>query len=98
MSGLIKIDLEQLAAYVKGVLNDFSQVAGAFIYGSALDFCRPDSDLDLGLVLEPGIIPDSLEADRLEAEISCALTPVDGHPFDIVILNPREVIFTFRVI
>jgi len=64
----------------------------------SLEACRPDSDLDLGLVLEPGIKPDSLEGDRLEAAIALFLTPVEGHPFDLVLLNPEKPLFAFRVI
>ncbi|NSW81659.1 MAG: nucleotidyltransferase domain-containing protein [Syntrophothermus sp.] len=98
MSQLVRIDLDSVIAKVRTALENFPQVAGAYLFGSALELCRPESDIDVGLVLEPGINPDSFEADRLEAEIALALTPLDGHPFDIVVLNPHNIIFCFEVI
>lgn len=95
---LVKVNLEPVVERVKMVLRDFPQVAGAYLFGSILDPCRTDSDIDLGLVLEPGIKPDSMEGDRLEATIALSLPPVEGHPFDIVLLNPDKPLFVFRVI
>ncbi|MGB9661005.1 MAG: nucleotidyltransferase domain-containing protein [Moorellaceae bacterium] len=98
MPALGKIDLDQVVARVQTVLKNFPQVAGAYLFGSSLDLCRPNSDIDLGLVLEPEIKPDSKEGDKLEADIALYLPPVDGHPFDIVLLDPDKPLFTFRVL
>lgn len=98
MSELVKIDIDSVIAKVRTALENFPQVAGAYLFGSALGLCRPDSDIDVGLVLDRSVVPDSFEADRLEAQIALALTPLDGHPFDIVVLNPNDVIFCFTVI
>ncbi|MGB9904452.1 MAG: nucleotidyltransferase domain-containing protein [Desulfotomaculales bacterium] len=94
---MVKIDLEAVARKVRAALENFPQVAGAYLFGSALGNCRPDSDIDLGLVLEPGTDPESAAGYRLEAEISCLLPPFEGHPFDLFLLNPKKPLFAFKV-
>jgi predicted nucleotidyltransferase len=98
MSELIKVDTDLIVARVCAALKDYPQVAGAYLFGSILELCRPDSDIDLGIVLVAGVKPDSTEGDRLEAAISLRLAPVGGHSFDIVLLNPDKPLFTFKVI
>jgi predicted nucleotidyltransferase len=95
---LIRLNLELIIERIETALRDFPQVAGAYLFGSVLEACRPDSDIDLGLILEPEIKPDSTEGDRLEAAIAFSLPPVEMHPFDLVFLNPEKPIFVFRVI
>lgn len=95
---MVKIDLEPVVELVEEALRGFPQVAGAYLFGSALEACRPDSDLDLGLILEPEIKPDSLEGGRLDAAIVLFLPPVEGRRFDLVLLNPEKPLFVFRVI
>lgn len=98
MGGLVKFDIELIAERVRGVLSSFPQVAGAYLYGSILGDCRPDSDIDLALILEAGIKPDGPEGDRLEAEISMQLPPIGGHSFDLFIINPEKPLFAFKPI
>lgn len=98
MPGLVRVDLEPMIRQVQAVLSGFPQVAGAYLFGSALESCRPDSDIDLGLVLEPEIKPDTKEGDTLAAEVAFSLKPVNGHPFDVVLLDPDKPLFVFRVI
>lgn len=98
MVALIRVDIEPVIKLVQTVLEDFPQAAGAYLFGSILGDCRPDSDIDLGIVLEDGIMPDSLEADRLEASIAMLLPPVEGHVFDIVLINQFKPLFAFKII
>lgn len=95
---LIRLNLEPVIERIETALRNFPQVAGAYLFGSVLEACRPDSDIDLGVILEPGIKPDSMEGDRLEAAIALSLPPVEGRPFDLFLLNPEKPIFVFRVI
>jgi len=95
---LVSVDKEAVIKQVNEVLPHFPQVAAAYFFGSALGLCRPDSDIDLGLVLEEGIDPESAVGARLEGEVVMALRPIEGHPFSVVLLNPCQPIFTFRVI
>lgn len=97
MPELVRIDLEPVIRQVQAVLKEFPQVAGAYLFGSVLEPCRPDSDIDLGLVLEPEIEPDTKAGDILASEVAFALQPVNGHPFDVVLLDPDKPLFVFRV-
>lgn len=98
MAGLVKAKTDLIIERAREVLKGFPQVAGAYIFGSILGDCRPDSDIDLGLILEVGIKPESFEGDRLEAELSMQLPPIGGHAFDVIILNPDKPIFAFKAI
>gem|GEM_PF-377117 len=95
---LVRVELAPLVEKIKKALENFPQVAGAYLFGSVLGPCRPDSDIDLGLILEPGIRPDGAEGYHLEAAMALYLPPFQGHPFDIVLLDPGKPIFVFRVI
>lgn len=97
---LVTVDLKLVEERVRGILPDFPQVAGAYLFGSALGPCRPDSDIDLALVSHPGISArgDPLGRERLEARVVTAMGRLDGHPFDVVVLDPDDAIFSFKAI
>lgn len=99
MDQLVVVDLEQATASVRRSLPGFPSIAGAYLFGSALGACRPDSDIDLGLVLDPDVPePSGWGFAGLEAEIEDALGRVEGHPFDATVLSPRNVLFSFKVV
>ncbi|MDA8065845.1 MAG: nucleotidyltransferase domain-containing protein [Thermaerobacter sp.] len=80
---LVRVDLERVAARVTQVLPRFAEVAGAYLFGSGIGLCRPDSDLDLALILRrPAAHPLQLEG-RVEAQLGS----VDGHPFSVLALG-----------
>lgn len=95
--GLVYIDKDVVTAQVADVLRGFPQIAGAYLFGSALGALRQDSDVDIGLILEDVAMTDKDKA-QLEAGIANSLSPVNGHVFDVVLLNPWNTIFCFRVI
>ncbi|MFZ5592470.1 MAG: nucleotidyltransferase domain-containing protein [Bacillota bacterium] len=94
---LVKTDLPAVAEQVSRVLVDFPQVAAAYIFGSALELSRPDSDIDLGLVLQKDIAPESREAFLLEGQIAARLEPVGGRVFDINFIDPARPILAVRI-
>jgi len=98
MSGLIRIDTAMIAKTVISVLREFQNVAGAFHFGSSLGMCRPDSDIDIALVCIPPEHCREREYERLTNQIINRLSPVDGHPFDLVVLNALPNILAFRII
>ncbi len=99
MAILVKVPLEEVKARVAAVLPRFEEVAGAYLFGSCLERCRPESDLDLGLVLFPDITePPGWGFAGLEAAVEEALDRVSGHPFHASVLRPEEVLFAFKVI
>ncbi len=81
---LVTVDLQKVFGKIAEVLPAFPAVAGAYLFGSSRGPCRPDSDLDLGLIL---FAPREDEL-HLEAHLEAALGAVDGHPFSVLTLRP----------
>lgn len=98
MQRLVKVNKKNIAEYIGKVLIKYPQVAAAYLFGSALNQCRPESDIDLGIILEDELRPGSREWDLLEARVAMDLLPFDGHPFDVVSLNPNDTLFVFKVL
>jgi len=84
---LVRLDRASVVAHVNSGLEKAPGLAicGAFLFGSSLGECRPESDIDLGLVPAPGFAgPDW----GLEAEVEAVLRPFEGHPPDASVLRP----------
>ncbi|NPV73558.1 MAG: nucleotidyltransferase domain-containing protein [Pelotomaculum sp.] len=69
----------EFISQVSSILKKFPQVAGAYWFGSSLEACRPDSDIDIGLVLEDIKLIERKKA-HLEAEIRDSFGAYNGHP------------------
>ncbi len=95
---MVSIDEDRIKEAVGSALMDMKEIAGVYLFGSALGLCRPDSDIDIGLVIKPLYgKPDKYYLDiALAAETG--LDPIDGHPFQVVPLNITDCIFAFNVI
>ena len=95
---MVCIDEDRIKEAVGSALMDMEEIAGVYLFGSALGLCRPDSDIDIGLVIKPLYgQPDKYYLDiALAAETR--LDPIDGHPFQVVPLNITDCIFAFNVI
>lgn len=94
---MVRLDTNLIYERVVKVLANFPEVAGAYLYGSALEGCRPDSDIDIGLVLHEEKSNEQINKE-LESVVAASFEPLDGHPFDIVVLDLANPIFCFRVI
>lgn len=94
---MIKLSRDLIANAVTLVLEAEPAVAGAYLFGSALGLCRPDSDIDVGIVIKPisGLSEEYYE--DIANRISNRLQRIDGHAFDVVPLNIVNSIFAFRV-
>lgn len=97
VGNLITLNTEAIIAQVVSTLRKFPLVAGAYLFGSALEMCRPDSDIDLGIVLVDNKM-SAREREHLEADIANSLHSFEGHLFDVVILTTQDPIFSFKVI
>lgn len=96
---LVRVDLDRAALRVREVLSRLPEVVAGYLFGSALGPCRPDSDVDLGLVLAPGTPePAGWGLAGLEARIEHLLGDVDGHPFHVTVLSTRHVLFALPVL
>lgn len=93
---LQRIDLQAVEARVRQVLDRFPAVCGAYLYGSCLEAFRPDSDIDLGLIL--AVDPASHLADTTDVEVEAQLGRFDGHPFHVLTLTAETIEFSFGVV
>lgn len=93
---LRRLDLGAVRIRARQALAAFPEVAGAYLFGSALDFVGPRSDIDVGILLRSGLAPEAeLElAERLDA----ALGSVGPHAFQASILRPQDCALTFSVL
>lgn len=98
MSQLISVDLNMIKENLIPALKSGKTIAGAYLFGSVLDYCRPDSDIDVGILLSPGLLYSEKETEKILEEIYLELPPVKNHPYDIIILNSCSAIFAYRVI
>lgn len=94
---LVRLDLDSIEKGIIPVLKKFPQIAGAYLFGSVLGYCRPDSDIDLGVLLFSDSRSER-EEDFLVVDLLEKLPPIKGRVYDIVVLNRQNVIFAYRVI
>lgn len=92
---LRRLDHLALEAKVRSALDKFATVTGAWLFGSALDFVRPQSDIDVGVLLTEETV---LAREETTAEIEEALGRFGIHPFQVVALSHQNSNFTFRVV
>ncbi|WP_338825109.1 hypothetical protein MHOCP_06710 [Moorella humiferrea] len=95
---MIRIPTDLIAKTVTQALESREEIAGAYLFGSALELCRPDSDIDIGLVIDPLYGPPEEYYERIANSIANRLSRLNGHPFDVVPLNIMNSIFAFKVI
>lgn len=98
MGNLVRIDRRLISEIVIPLLQDMPQIIAAYLFGSALGECRPDSDIDIGVFIDPNLHMSEREIQILEGEVALLFRPFEGHPFDVVIVDTDSVLFAFRVI
>lgn len=91
---LLRLDLPHVRARVRTVLSSFPSVAGAYLFGSALEFVRSNSDIDLGLIVRPIREIGSIES--LAGEVEARLGKYGSHPFQVSVLRQEDNSFAFR--
>jgi len=96
LSQLVRVEINRITDSLIPSLKSRKAIAGAYLFGSVLDQCRPDSDIDVGILLVPGIA--YAEAENILEKLYLELPPVHKHPYDIIILNHCSAIFAYRVI
>ena len=98
MPELIKLNIQDLLDKILPVLKSYPQIEAAYLFGSALDRVRPDSDIDIALLLSPDIDLEDLESWTLAEKIGLHLTRLVGRSFDISLLNTKDYIFAMNVL
>ena len=98
MKNLVYIDLSEAERLIKPVLEKHPEIIGAYFFGSSLDRCRIDSDIDVGVVLTSKAHLSEKEQDLFIERILSEKSRFGNHLFDITILRESDVFFTHRVI
>lgn len=94
---MVRVDIELVRRKVQEAVADLPGVAAAYLFGSALGDCRPDSDIDIGLFLAD-IDVDSKQAYLLAGTVAARLEPIESHVFDVNVIDPSDTVFAFRVL
>ncbi len=94
---LDNLDLHKVELLIKPVLEQYSEICGAYFFGSTLDRCRVDSDVDVGLVLSSKAHLTEKEQDYLIARILNEVPRFGKHPIDLCVLKISDVFFAHRV-
>ncbi|KXG78367.1 hypothetical protein AN618_04330 [Fervidicola ferrireducens] len=95
---LIEIDREKLKAYVTEKLYCFNEIAGVYLFGSAVDKMRPESDIDLGIITVPGAVKSEIELELFLEKLHLSLRNFEGHSFDLVSVTDANVILAFEIL
>lgn len=98
MSNLVYIDLSEAERLVKPALEKHPEIVAAYFFGSSLDLCRIDSDIDIGIILTSKDHLTEKEQDLLIERILSVTPRYGNHLIDISILRESDVFFTHRVI
>ena len=88
---LVTIEKSRIELHVATVARQIPELVAAYLFGSALGPCRPDSDIDLGIILRPG------EGTRADDRLEALLDRMDGHPFHVSLLRVESA-FAFHVV
>lgn len=89
---LKRLNIPLLKTQASDILAGFGDVAGAYLFGSALEFVRPQSDIDIGIVL------NGIDSETVLPEIEATFRRFGGHPFHITALDEDAINFTFSVL
>ncbi len=98
MVSLVKINSDIIYKKAVPVLDEYRGIVGAVHFGSSLNKCRPDSDIDIGLIYNTSIVQEEREYNGITDKILGKLSPINKHTFDVVTLNTLSIIMAFRII
>lgn len=100
MPNLVRVDLGLVEERIRGVLGGYPDVAGAYLFGSVLERCRPDSDIDVGIIRSQALDPqaDGWADLGLAEEVADALGRVGDHPFHVTVLSLRSPFLAFEAV
>ena len=90
------LNRDAIRAHVRRALTAFPDVAGAYLFGSALHLVGGRSDIDLGVIPagEAGADRDAELAEQLES----VLGQLGPHAFHVTVLRAHDNAFTFSVL
>ena len=102
VAALVEIDREEAVRRIAAACARVPRVAAAYLFGSTLGRCRPDSDIDVGVIRQPFAGETDHARFRaglaLEGELMAALGTLDGHPFEVTVLDEAQPLFAMTVL
>jgi predicted nucleotidyltransferase len=91
VSGMVQVDRDAVARRIADVCASHREIVAAYLFGSALGDMRPDSDIDVGVILRPcdPSVPDAAFRRELGlvGELEAALGGHAGHRFQVTIFK-----------
>lgn len=91
---LLELRLTELTHHIQTVLVGRPEIAAAYLFGSAVSFVRPQSDIDIALITGQPVSP----AFMLEGTIEEKLGRFGPHVFHVTVLTEDKVNFAFHVL
>jgi len=97
MPGLVRIDLAGVLPHVAGVCAAHPEVLAGYVFGSALGPMRPDSDIDVGVILRSDTGRESSPW-GCEGPLEEDLGWLGTHPHHVTVFNEAGAIFAVRAL
>lgn len=91
---LLQLRRPQLLQHIQTALTGVPEIAAAYLFGSALSFVRPQSDIDVALITKKEISPTFL----LEGTIKDRLARFGPHSFHVTVRPDDKINFSFQVL
>jgi predicted nucleotidyltransferase len=91
VNNLVCIDLNETERLIKPALEKHPEIVGAYIFGSSLDRCRIDSDIDVGVILTSKVHMPEKEQDLIVERILSESLRSGNHLIDMTILKESDV-------
>ena len=98
MADLVRVDVPAVLCRIAEVCGAHPRLAAAYLFGSARDRLRPESDIDVAVVLRDAAPAGGWEAFALPEEVAAALGRWDGHPFEVTVLTLEDPIFAMAAL
>ena len=100
MPHLVRLDLGVVERRIRQLLPNYPDVAGAVLFGSALELCRPDSDIDVGIIRQNAMNPGADVWDDLGAAeaVADALGKFGQHAHHVTVLSLRMPFLAFEAL
>lgn len=98
MGNLVRVDVTSIIEKLLPVLGNRKEIVGAYLFGSILGLCRPDSDIDVAILLSIDSLHPNVEDENIKEDILQELPSIQDRPLDLVILNYSSAIFAYKII
>lgn len=92
---LVTINLSELKNYILDKIAIFPEIQGVYLFGSCLEKLRPNSDIDIGIILDKFLNEDK---NIFIEKLYYYLGHFNGHSFDITSIRDTNIIIAFKIL